>query len=886
MAELYYQYWAKTAPPTGEGLAREYHRLPYHLLDVAAVGKALLTADLRLWHQLAGVARLPKPDVRQLVVHTLALHDVGKFANSFQQLCPEICVHLGRPSEPEAYRSRHDVLGYLLWQDALLRSALERDWWNWDGPDFTWEDVRDVADPIARAVFGHHGRPPRVAGHHPKPFDHACRQAALAWFRDVSSLLPQIPLRLDEYDEGRFAEFAWLLAGIAVLADWIGSNRRYFPFETQIVALGDYWERAVELATHAVADSGVVVPLPSDRPSQALLPHVRELTPLQQHAAQMPLPEGPCCFILEDDTGAGKTEAALLLAHRLLVDGRAASIYFGLPTMATANAMYERMIPLYRRLFGDQACASLILAHSARHLVQFGLDAAVIEADVEGTPSGGALCARWLADSRKKALLAGVGVGTIDQAMLAALPSNHQSLRLLGVARGVLIVDEVHAYDAYMLEVLAHLLRFTGALGGSAILLSATLPHRTRLALMRAFSDGAETTESRPSIHHFPMATVISTSGVLETPIMRAPGRDRAIELRYESDIGAVTRSVREAACAGKAVCWVRNTVRDAVTAYQALRADPGLAVDLFHSRFAMGDRLTIEGRVLGRFGRASSTAERAGHVLVATQVVEQSLDLDFDFLVSDLAPIDLLIQRAGRLHRHSRGWRGSPQLVIHGPAFTTEPTEDWLTALLPGAARVYRNVGLMWRTARECQARVWRFPDMLRGLVDAVYDVDLTQGIPPPLQRATERAEGRALAEGALGAQNALNVADGYRATQTQWLDDTYAPTRLGEPTTTVRLVVRDEQGTLKPWVDDSQWGWQLSEVGVHRWSLASAALHDVERTALEGLMPDRGQWSVPVVLDRVPGEGPWRGNALNASGGPVRVSYDRNLGLQTSAP
>ena len=382
------------------------------------------------------------------------------------------------------------------------------------------------------------------------------------------------------------------------------------------------------------------------------------------------MPSGPALFVVEDLTGSGKTEAALILAHRLMVAGRAEGLYVALPTMATANAMFDRLAESYRRLFARSAAPSLALAHGRSKLHQ-GFSDSILELgdarelptlDDEESETASAACAAWIADDRRRAFFAHVGVGTIDQAFLSVLPSKHAALRQLGLARKVLLIDEAHAYDAYMSEETQRLLEFHASFGGSAIVLSATLPAGLKRKLVRAYTK--ETWEPKPA---YPLVTVAPHGGKPQDK-GKAPRKNFSRRLKVERlarPDDALERIVA-ASRQGAAIAYVRNTVDDAVDAWDALRAR-GVEAMLFHARFAIGDRLAIERRVLERFGAASKN--RSG-VLVATQVIEQSLDLDFDVMVTDLAPIDLLIQRAGRLWRHIRSDRplSEPRLVVLSP--------------------------------------------------------------------------------------------------------------------------------------------------------------------------------------------------------------------------
>jgi CRISPR-associated endonuclease/helicase Cas3 len=371
--------------------------------------------------------------------------------------------------------------------------------------------------------------------------------------------------------------------------------------------------------------------------------------------------------------------------------------------------MYARLGNAYRRLFSDEASPSLVLAHSRRGLHE-GFASSILEpaADPRGdsiAPAdqpAGAQCAAWIADDRRKAFLAEIGVGTIDQAIMAVLPTRHAPLRLLGLSRQVLIVDEAHAYDAYVGEELRQLLAFHAALGGSAIVLSATLTAAQRADLQGAFLGGIGVEADPDGAEAYPLVTTTAASGIVAEPCRLAPDLERRVAVERMATSAAVIEAVTAASRAGAAVAWVRNSVDDAIEARAALAA-MGIEAMLFHARFAIGDRQDIEAEVLGRFGRHSGPEQRLGRVVVATQVIEQSLDLDFDLIVTDLAPADLVIQRAGRLWRHDRGARPipGPRLLLLSPEPVDEPPPDWLGPELRRTGFVYPDHALLWRSAR-----------------------------------------------------------------------------------------------------------------------------------------------------------------------------------------
>ena len=297
------------------------------------------------------------------------------------------------------------------------------------------------------------------------------------------------------------------------------------------------------------------------------------------------------------------------------------------------------------------------------------------------------------------------------------LPSRYQSLRLFGLGRSVLVVDEIHAYDDYVRELIAALLEFQASQGGSAILLSATLPAAIRAEFVRAFARGTGAAGDDDPAPCYPRATLWSRGTIRADHVCGRADRARTVPVRFLPDCDSAVEVAATASEAGAAILYLRNTMRDAHEAHRELSAR-GLDPMLFHSQFTLFDRLKIERSILELFGPRATVEQRRGRILVATQVAEQSLDIDFDVVISDLAPIDLIIQRAGRLWRHTRPERtGVPELLVVSPAPIEEPDGDWYARLFRRGAYVYRHHGRLWLTARKLkQAGVIRSPKGLRG--------------------------------------------------------------------------------------------------------------------------------------------------------------------------
>ncbi len=823
------------------------HPLLAHSLDVAAV--ALLLPR----RQTFGVTG-------QTLGFLVALHDIGKISRPFQaqasEYWPSSVLGPFPAANPPPPGPRHDVLGLYLLHDVLsaqLDDVLppgEKGRRGW---------TASYRGHLLRALAGHHGRPPQQPEVAPgrNVLCDGCLAAAHSFVEAMRDVFrpPSLMRPLEQRD---VACLGWHLAGLVTLADWVGSRQAWFPY-VQAKAVADpaayFWSHALPQAAAALASSGLAPAAPAPFAGlRSLFPGIDLPSPVQRWAETVPLPEGPVLAVIEDLTGSGKTEAAVTLAHRLLAAGRADGIFLGLPTMATANAMFGRLADSYRGLFGPEARPSLALAHSRANLDPRFAAALQPEklppvkraADPADEPAE-AHCAAWLAQDRRRALLAQVGVGTLDQALLAALPVRHAPLRLHGISGKVLIVDEAHAFDPYLRRELVALLRFHAALGGSAVLLSATLPLEVRQGLVNAFRDGLGAAVQKLTMNGYPLVTLAGAGGIAETQCDVRPGLARSVTVTRLADTDAAVGRIVAAASVGAAVAWVRNTVDDAIVAMEALSAR-GLAPLLFHARFAMVDRLAIEAEVLRRFGR-DSTGEARWCVLVATQVIEQSLDIDFDLLCTDLAPADLLIQRTGRLWRHTRDARPvpGPEMLVVSPEAAPNPDSDWIKRPLPGTAAVYRDPALLWRSAREIFRRgAIRTPQDMRSLIEATFDRTADGAVPPALASAADRAEGQEMAEVGIASQNVLDVWAGYNRDAGLWEMETRIPTRLEDrPTATLRLA-RLRDGKVVPYAEDADLrrAWALSEISVAKYRIATCPPPLGLETAIEVARSQWGRW------------------------------------------
>jgi CRISPR-associated endonuclease/helicase Cas3 len=865
------------------------HSVAWHGLDVAACFLEILQnwpeQQTAIEQAFVESSNKTVPALLSLVT----LHDVGKFAWTFQAKVEKVYpACLGGWRAPPA--ARHDQIGFAL-ADSEVHLA------NIFSGLLAENDTQRL--PILGAVFGHHGQPidnsvapgkadlPKHMGRTSEPASAAARAFANAVLELFGR--PNLPPLRKNAER----PLSWRLAGLIALADWLGSDQGQFRYESANWQLTKYWSQIAQpRAAAAFAASGLKpIGLNTEAISSTVISSDFSLTDAQRWARNVPLATIGGLFIIEDVMGSGKTEAALILAQRLMQAGQASGLYLALPTMATANALYRRMAHAYRRLFLRHANPSLILAHGARELdtaftgsIGLGLRESTTDRYDSNDESGSAACARWISDDRRKAFLADVGVGTIDQALLAILPVKHACIRQTGLARRVLIVDEAHAYDAYVQRELETLLEHQARFGAPVIILSATLPRSIRQRLVNAHARGRGATVPQLSSNAYPLATAIGEVATEKSIVAREDLR-RQVSIRRCTKPEDAEVSAIAAARDGAAVAYIRNTVDDAIATYNRLSAKWD-KVDLFHARFAMCDRLDVEDRIVKRFGRHGTQEDRRGKIVVATQVVEQSIDLDFDLLITDLAPIDLVLQRLGRMWRHQRAERGwlRPEVFVVSPEPTINASETWYAEAFPKAKWVYRDHAVLWLTASRLFAKkMLLVPDDMRELVEAVYNSEALNSAPKALHRASLEAQGRAIASRATAALNVLQFADGYVTKSGAWGPDTVTPTREGEERVLLRLC-KWENGRLRPYADDCDQNraWQLSEVSVRkgRFSNRVGLPSDIEEAAaaLDAQWAERNIFAkaIPMTPGRV-----WTLPIAADQKGVRRATYSQKTGL-----
>jgi CRISPR-associated endonuclease/helicase Cas3 len=733
---LYQLLWAKTDRRTSRT-----HPLICHMIDVAQVALALwndvLTDSIRA--QFADALGLGMDAAGRLIAFWAGLHDLGKASPAFQRKYA--------PAEPELSE------GGLVFPHVFARESFSHGAATARALPALLEAEtglpRRQARAVARAIGGHHGAWPIPGDMQQLKSTQLGDEGWSAVQRELFVALAGClnPRSIGQFPADRTERGAlWtLLSGLTSVADWIGSMSEHFRFARTPVDPGQYAKHAAKQARHALdALHWTDWSPPTEAMPFAALFGVPAPRPMQAQVIQLAEKlDRPSLVIIEAPTGVGKTEAALYLADHWVRTQQQRGLYVAMPTMATSNQMFGRTTDTLARRY-PQGQARPLLVHSQARWIAQAPPPDVQIADEQPADTAGSVDAMAWFLPRKRSLLAPFAVGTVDQTLLSVLQTRHFFVRLFGLSHKTVIFDEVHAYDTYMSTLFQRLLGWLRAVGASVVLLSATLPEKTRRELLRAY--GGEAVRDLPSAP-YPSITWAMAGQVGVVPV--AAPESRSLELEWvgrapEVIAERLKAELREGGCAA-VIC---NTVRRSQQVYRAVREAQIVPDDdlvLFHARFPFGVRKAIEDEVLARFGKDAGEGRRRG-IVVATQVIEQSLDLDFDLMVTDLAPLDLVLQRAGRLHRHERAHRppplNAPRLLLAGP-----PLEDGVPTFERGESYVYEPYILL-RSYLALQGRTaLALPEDTADLIEAVYgptmpSSDLVPAMQEALAQALERIQ------------------------------------------------------------------------------------------------------------------------------------------------
>jgi CRISPR-associated endonuclease/helicase Cas3 len=724
-----------------------------HSADVAAMLQGILTTQgtLARLQELSGTSVQSETTIAQLTV-LAALHDFGKANRGFQARWEPHASPVGHVKE--AMLAMADPLVWPRLVKALPLLDVDR----WFGSGSLVMTIAHHGYPVGSSLERDDKKLWAVVnGKDPVAFLAPLGEAIRHWLPEAFAASSRVPIKPRGWH---------LLSGLLTLADWIASDETFFPLasiDEAEVGRARY-EQSIALSRGILQKIG----FDPRRPRRALTapPNFTSISPYPPRPIQLAAGEvddQARIVALEAETGSGKTEAALFRFARLFAAGKVDGLYFALPTRVAATALHARVRAAVTLLWPDA---------SSRPAVVLAVPGQEIVSDVGLIPPAGGhdvwaneLENReqvWAASRPKKYLAGTIAVGTIDQALLAIIKAKHAHLRLSCLTRLLLVVDEVHASDRYMEGLLGALLRFHRRAGGHALLLSATLGSRAREKLLGR--------DEPPPLTEAVAAPYPALSDDTQRVLRAYPweGRVKSVKLTTSTEIGdpvAVARMALEAARTGAKVLVIRNLRRDAVATFNELRSiAPEAPIfschetkTLHHGRFAREDRPRLDAAIETSLGRSRPSG---GLIVIGTQTLEQSLDISSDFMISDIAPADVLLQRLGRLHRHENerplAFR-EPQATILVPLVMQAVIHRPVHGLGVGRnfAMPYPDVIAVEATLRlVVENPLWSIPAMNRTLVERVTHpearavlLDKLRSISSDWDAADRLADGRTFA-------------------------------------------------------------------------------------------------------------------------------------------
>jgi len=727
-------FWAKKSE-----MNLAHYPLLYHMLDTYAVcgqiWQTCLHGCAREW--ISAQLHLPEKEAGQWIAFWSGLHDIGKASPDFQSNSEVAKNKL----EKLSYKFNTKSATYHGTATACILQILFND---------TLE--RELAKKISVTVGGHHGVFPRS-----DELRETRRYLGNELWDETRTMLYECMTDLCGIRDVPTPKgspgnaFFMILAGLTSVADWIASNEKFFPyeFEHNFESHTDCAKRKAMEALDKLGWTGWQ-PASSTDTIKQLFPFITDVRPLQQEAIVLAetLGKRTGLVIIEAPMGEGKTEAAVYLADSWVTNLKQKGYYFALPTMATSDQMFGRVEKyLERRYLGSRVNFILLHGHAAlsaefetlKDKFEVNNSYADRKDSTYDKVSPGIAASEWFT-YRKRGLLAPFGVGTIDQALLAVLQTRHVFVRLFGLAHKTVIIDEVHAYDAYMTTLLERLLEWLAALGSSVVLLSATLPRDRKDRLLKAYQNGLTGQDksilNEVSEIRYPRISWATRDEYNARTIETSDNSKKELHLQWvngrlpegDAEYG-LGKALRAALADGGCAAVICNTVDRAQQVYRALKpyfteqdaGDGYPELDLLHARYLYGDRQAREKRTLKRFVKDGNHPERA--VLVATQIIEQSLDLDFDLMVTEMAPVDLMLQRAGRLHRHKRD---RPDKLRVPTLWLCQPDiQDGVPAFGGGTEAVY-NYHILLRSWLAVNSFIGkkpiRIPEDVEWLIEKVY--------------------------------------------------------------------------------------------------------------------------------------------------------------------
>lgn len=647
-----------------------YHPLICHLIDVAAVAEVfwdeIFSQSLKSY--LTKLFSKNERLTKSWLIFLAGIHDIGKATPIFQSKISEFAKTLKKYFNLDtfSYKIFHSILSGEIFSQSL-NSFL-----------YQTNIPKNLLNDLKYVIGGHHGRFPKTRYFRELIPDYLGDEKWKKIQYDLIKTLEDFCNLKDDknyssektgYILKRDEQIALLIfiAGFISIVDWIGSNEGFFEYFIEYNDLSElkkkYFPLSRTRAKIALKEIGWdnwknLNENTSLLKFKEVFPFITETRPLQQVVIDnLENISTPSLIIIEAPMGEGKTEAAFYLEYYLEQLGSLQGAYIALPTQATANQMFNRVQEFLLKIKKGLRF-NLHLLHGNAILSKEYEKLKTRSKNYDKEEESNLVADEWFT-YRKRGLISPFGVGTIDQILLSVLPLKHFFIRLFGLAGKTVIIDEVHSYDIYMSTIMEHLLYWLRLLGTNVILLSATLPSFKREKLIRKYYNK----DIDLPIVPYPRITICDKNDVrsftFNVKLKKQGNESVSIDwIEQSSILEKLTDSLKQ----GGRVAIICNTIRRAQDLYLQLKSleREGINIDLLHSRFPQIRRSEIENKILEKYGKENDHCQSAD-LLISTQIIEQSLDLDFDLMISDLAPVDLLLQRMGRLHRHSYDKKNRP---------------------------------------------------------------------------------------------------------------------------------------------------------------------------------------------------------------------------------
>ena len=608
--------WAKTAPKKS---------LINHMLETGIVA-GCLTDTNGIYHpvlnRLSEITGYDSDTLLAKIVFICAIHDIGKIHPTFQGRDGETLEVLRQENLNQMSfdtRFRHEQYGANIFDRLSVEDV----------------DIKN-SDIIAQIIRMHHQKEQKknsdidIIKIDDKEKAKKWRHIQNEIYDYVKNVFRFDNLNLINKDINKSELFVVqnAILGIMITADWIASNSYVFDNQ-QYENVDEFLESRKTQALKFLNNEGLIrqqIPVMQDFRSAFGF----NGRPVQNDVEKIVHKNDIKCMLIESDCGSGKTEAALYAAAVLGNRSGLSGIYMGLPTGVSAEAIHDRV---------DEFLTSRGMRNTKLYTSK-----SMLLREPDKKPI-------WTDMSRQR-LLAASAVGTVDQVMTAARLVRFESVRMDGLASKVLIIDEIHAYDAYMLAVIKDLLKICGELDVPVIMLSATLPISTKNDLLGVLGDGDI------ELHNgYPVISYVTKDGMVHEHVSHQYMPDKKIScelLPILNDNDKIARYAVDAVKDGGCECVIMNTVTDAICVYDKIKKNKknDCKIILYHSRMTINARDKTSRKILAMCGKdRTKRPERV--IIVGTQVLEQSLDIDVDYMITAICPIDLLFQRIGRYHRH-----------------------------------------------------------------------------------------------------------------------------------------------------------------------------------------------------------------------------------------